>query len=65
MRYAMVRILFEVTHLKFACKIDEVLERDVVLAEEILLLEDFECEELKRVLVEQRFKVERVEGDSL
>ena len=61
----MVRILFEVTHLKFACEIDKVLKRYVVLAEEILLLKDFECEELKGVLVEHRFKVERVEGDSL
>jgi hypothetical protein len=38
----MVGVLFEVAHLKFACEIDEVLKRDVVLAEEILLFENFE-----------------------
>lgn len=64
-RYTMVGVLFEVAHLKFACEIDEVLQRDVVQAEEILLLEDLECQELKRVLVEHRFEVERVESDGL
>ena len=59
-RHAVVLVVFEVAHLQFARKVDQVVQLDVVLLDEAVLLENLEGEELQGVLDEDLLKVESV-----
>ena len=62
-RYAMVRILFEVAHLELSRQRCKVLQWNVERIEEAVVLEDLESQELKGCLVEHSLETNRIELD--
>mmetsp|Transcript_11512 Transcript_11512/g.15533 ORF Transcript_11512/g.15533 Transcript_11512/m.15533 type:complete len:252 (+) Transcript_11512:804-1559(+) len=60
---AMVGVVLEVAHLKLTREVHECLQRNVELVEEVLLIEEFEAEELEGVLLQHGLKAKCIEGD--
>ena len=60
-RDTVIRVVLKVAHLQLTCKVDEVVLWDVIEVEEVVVLEDLERQELKRVLIQDLLEVECIE----